>query len=139
VRRRDSRVVDTAPAGRGVFIGKRFEHNLLVGGHGDIVLGGDHVGTGEGGADVRLVQVAADGPVPLDGIPRMTVTNMRTYLEHVADRRLTHLGFAPIYRSANPFAFLELQDAQELSNFFELRVSAYQIAISGTVNFDTDF
>lgn len=93
--------------------------------------------------DGDAVAVAAETAFAQDllhgGIPGMTVTTMRTYLEHVADRRLTHLGFAPIYRSANPFAFLELQDVQELSNFFERRVSAYQIAISGTVNFDTDF
>ena len=28
---------------------------------------------------------------------------------------------------------------QELSNFFERRVSAYQVGISGTVSFDDDF
>lgn len=69
----------------------------------------------------------------------MTVADMRTYLEHVADRRLAQLGFAPMYGAANPFAFLELQDVQELSNFFERRVSAYQVAVSGSVNFDADF
>ena len=45
----------------------------------------------------------------------------------------------PIYGSANPFAFMELQDVQELSNFFERRVSAYQVGVSGTVAFDDDF
>ena len=40
---------------------------------------------------------------------------------------------------ANPFAFMELQDVQELSNFFERRVSAYQVGVSGTVSFDDDF
>ncbi len=28
---------------------------------------------------------------------------------------------------------------QELSNFFERRVSAYQVGVSGTVSFDDDF
>lgn len=64
---------------------------------------------------------------------------MRTYLEHVADRRLAQLGFTPQYGAVNPFAFLELQDVQELSNFFERRVSAYQVAVSGSVSFDADF
>jgi hypothetical protein len=32
-----------------------------------VVLGGDHIGAGERGVDLRLVQVAADGPVSLDG------------------------------------------------------------------------
>ena len=54
---------------------------------------------------------------------------MRAYLEHVADRRLALLGIARRYGSANPFAFMELQDVQELSNFFERRVSAYQVGV----------
>ena len=36
-----------------------------------------------------------------------------------------------MYGSANPLAFMELQDVQELSNFFERRVSAYQVGVSG--------
>jgi ribonucleoside-diphosphate reductase beta chain len=39
----------------------------------------------------------------------------------------------------NPFAFMELQDVQELSNFFERRVSAYQVGVSGDVSFDDEF
>ena len=73
------------------------------------------------------------------GIAGMSVTDMRTYLEHVADRRLEHLGIAPLYGSPNPFAFMELQDVQELSNFFERRVSAYQVAVGGSFSLDDDF
>lgn len=69
----------------------------------------------------------------------MSPTDMRSYLEHVADRRLAQLGIEPIYGSANPFAFMELQDVQELSNFFERRVSAYQVGVSGEVGFDEEF
>jgi ribonucleoside-diphosphate reductase beta chain len=43
------------------------------------------------------------------------------------------------YGSSNPFAFVELQDVQELSNFFERRVSAYQVGVSGAVSFDDEF
>ena len=43
-----------------------------------------------------------------------------------------------MYGSANPFAFMELQDVQE-RYFFERRVSAYQVGVSGTVSFDDDF
>jgi hypothetical protein len=39
----------------------------------------------------------------------------------VADGRLAKLGIDPIYGSATPFAFMALQDVQELSNFFERR------------------
>jgi ribonucleoside-diphosphate reductase beta chain len=73
------------------------------------------------------------------GVAGLSLTDMRAYLEHVADRRLAALGLAPEYGSRNPFAFMELQDVQELSNFFERRVSAYQVAVAGTVNFDEDF
>ena len=66
MRRGDSRVVEPPPASRSVFIGKLFEHDLLVGGHSDVVLGGNHIGAGERGAKVRRMQVAADGPVALD-------------------------------------------------------------------------
>jgi ribonucleoside-diphosphate reductase beta chain len=52
---------------------------------------------------------------------------------------LTQLGIDPLYRSANPFTFMDLQDVQELSNFFERRVSAYQVGVTGTVSFDDDF
>lgn len=73
------------------------------------------------------------------GVAGLSLADMRTYLEHVADRRLAVLGLKPEYGSANPFAFMELQDVQELSNFFERRVSAYQVAVPGTVAFDEDF
>ena len=73
------------------------------------------------------------------GVPGLPLSDMRTYLEHVADRRLTQLGLDPMYGATNPLAFMELQDVQELSNFFERRVSAYQVAVAGTVGFDEDF
>jgi ribonucleoside-diphosphate reductase beta chain len=65
--------------------------------------------------------------------------HMRSYLEHVADRRLAQLGIEELYGSKNPFTFMDLQDVQELSNFFERRVSAYQVGVTGTVAFDHDF
>ncbi|GLX96702.1 ribonucleoside-diphosphate reductase [Herbidospora sp. NEAU-GS84] len=73
------------------------------------------------------------------GVPGMSIADMRLYLEHVADRRLAQLGVPPLYGSKNPFAFMELQDVQELSNFFERKVSAYQVGVTGTVSFDADF
>jgi ribonucleoside-diphosphate reductase beta chain len=44
----------------------------------------------------------------------------------------------PIFGSRNPFSFMELQDVQELTNFFERRVSAYQVAVAGEVGFEHD-
>lgn len=73
------------------------------------------------------------------GVPGLSLIDMREYLQHVADRRLVQLGLEPLYGSGNPFGFMELQDVQELSNFFERRVSAYQVAVPGSVSFDEDF
>jgi ribonucleoside-diphosphate reductase beta chain len=73
------------------------------------------------------------------GVAGLSAADMRAYLEHVADRRMLRLGLDPIYGSQNPLAFMELQDVQELSNFFERRVSAYQVGVSGAVSFDDDF
>ena len=73
------------------------------------------------------------------GISGMSIPSMRQYLQYIADRRLVSLGIQPIYGSKNPFDFMELQDVQELTNFFERRVSAYQTAVSGEVGFADDF
>jgi ribonucleoside-diphosphate reductase beta chain len=70
------------------------------------------------------------------GVSGMSLHAMREYLQHVADRRLAQLGIDPLYGSRNPFAFMELQDVAELSNFFERRVSSYQVGVSGRVTFD---
>ncbi len=83
------------------------------------------------------VQFAAD--LLEQGVSGLSLADMREYLQHVADRRLAQLEIEPLYGSKNPFAFMELQDVQELSNFFERRVSAYQVGVSGTVAFDDDF
>jgi ribonucleoside-diphosphate reductase beta chain len=74
-----------------------------------------------------------------EGVPGMSTADTRTYLEFVADQRLQQLGLPKRYDASNPFAFMELQDVQELSNFFERTVSAYQVGVEGEVAFDEDF
>lgn len=73
------------------------------------------------------------------GVAGLSPKDMRQYLEYCADQRLESLNIAPRYNVKNPFAFMELQDMQELANFFERRVSAYQTGISGSVSFDETF
>ena len=73
------------------------------------------------------------------GVPGLSVSDMRTYLEFVADQRLANLGLSPRFGAKNPFGFMDLQDVQELSNFFERRVSAYQVGVTGEVSFDEHF
>ena len=73
------------------------------------------------------------------GVAGLSLKEMREYLGYVADARLKRLGIEPVFRSKNPFAFMELQDVQELTNFFERRVSAYQSAVEGEVAFSEEF
>lgn len=73
------------------------------------------------------------------GIAGLSERDMRSYLEYVADQRLSVLGIPPMYHSKNPFPFMDLQDVQELTNFFERRVAAYQVGVSGEVSFNEEF
>jgi ribonucleoside-diphosphate reductase beta chain len=73
------------------------------------------------------------------GVPGMSIADMEQYLKYVGDQRLANLGYAPQWHAKNPFPFMDLQDVQELANFFERRVSAYQTGVSGEVAFDEDF
>ena len=73
------------------------------------------------------------------GVLGLSMKDMRQYLQFIADQRLQSLGISPIFNSSNPFQFMELQDVQELTNFFERRVAAYQVGIEGNVEFNEDF
>ncbi|MDD9950020.1 MAG: ribonucleotide-diphosphate reductase subunit beta [Zetaproteobacteria bacterium] len=73
------------------------------------------------------------------GVIGLSAQDMRQYLEYCADQRLAMLGIEPVFKSQNPFSFMELQDVQELTNFFERRVAAYQVGIDGQVSFNEEF
>jgi ribonucleoside-diphosphate reductase beta chain len=73
------------------------------------------------------------------GVAGLSVKDVRAYLEHCADQRLATMGLAARYRTRNPFAFMDLQDVQEVTNFFERRPSAYQVGIEGEVILNAAF
>ena len=73
------------------------------------------------------------------GVAGLSQPDMREYLQFVADQRLSNLGMDPVYGSSNPFGFMELQDVQELANFFERRVSAYQVSVTGNIDLSAEF
>jgi len=81
-------------------------------------------------------------PVALIG---MNSKLMAEYIEFVADRWLSELGYAKIFNTANPFDFMEMISLQGKTNFFEKRVGDYQKAgvMSGkdtqTFSLDEDF
>lgn len=64
-------------------------------------------------------------PVALIG---MNSKLMAEYIEFVADRWLSELGYTKIYNTANPFDFMEMISLQGKTNFFEKRVGDYQKA-----------
>jgi ribonucleoside-diphosphate reductase beta chain len=73
------------------------------------------------------------------GVAGISPYDMRQYLEYCADQRFVQLGMARRYNVHNPLSFMDLQDVQELTNFFERRVSAYQVGVTGEVAFDAAF
>jgi ribonucleoside-diphosphate reductase beta chain len=73
------------------------------------------------------------------GMAGLSLRDMRQYLDYVADQRRVQLGLTAKTGARNPFPFMDLQDVQELTNFFERRVSAYQVGVEGRVAFDHAF
>lgn len=73
------------------------------------------------------------------GVSGLSIRDMRLYIQYVADQRLHRLGVPERYGSKNPLSFMDLQDVQEVTNFFERRVSAYQVGVQGEIEFDLEF
>jgi ribonucleoside-diphosphate reductase beta chain len=74
-----------------------------------------------------------------EGLAGLSLANVRGYLEYVADQRLQQLDMPKHYGTKNPLSFMELQDVQELTNFFERRVASYQVGVTGEVTLDGAF
>nr|XP_027202223.1 ribonucleoside-diphosphate reductase small subunit-like [Dermatophagoides pteronyssinus] len=64
---------------------------------------------------------------------------MIQYLEYVSDRLLKDLGYNSIFNSENPFSWMELISIQGKTNFFEKRVSDYQLAGATSIDLDNKF
>jgi ribonucleoside-diphosphate reductase beta chain len=64
-------------------------------------------------------------PVGLIGMNAML---MKQYIEFVADRWLSELGYSKLFNASNPFDFMEMISLQGKTNFFEKRVGDYQKA-----------
>lgn len=62
------------------------------------------------------------------GIFGMNGDNFKQYIEYIADRRLERVGLPPQYLVANPFPWMsEAVDLSKEKNFFETRVTEYQV------------
>ncbi|MFC4232457.1 ribonucleoside-diphosphate reductase small subunit [Parasediminibacterium paludis] len=67
------------------------------------------------------------------GLIGMNAALMQQYIEFVADRWLSELGYPTVYNTTNPFDFMEMISLQGKTNFFEKRVGDYQKAgVMGT-------
>jgi ribonucleotide reductase beta subunit family protein with ferritin-like domain len=53
---------------------------------------------------------------------------MRQYIKYVADRLIKSIGYKPIYKTTNPFDFMEFASLEGKTNFFERRVAEYSKA-----------
>jgi len=73
--------------------------------------------------------VAVEKEFITDSIPcamiGMNADLMKQYIEFVADRLLVQLGYEKLWKSENPFDFMEMISLRGKSNFFELKVSDY--------------
>ena len=64
---------------------------------------------------------------------------MADYIEFVADRLSTQLGYGKIYGTSNPFDFMERIALEGKDNFFEKRVTSYAKAGVGKTNEEMSF
>ncbi|KAI0969294.1 ribonucleoside-diphosphate reductase small subunit [Xylaria arbuscula] len=76
---------------------------------------------------VRIEQEFLTEALPC-GLLGMNANLMKQYIEFVADRLLVALGNEKVYRSTNPFDFMENISLGGKTNFFEKRVGEYQKA-----------
>jgi len=60
---------------------------------------------------------------------------MTQYIEFVADRLVSQLGYKKIYGTSNPFDFMEMISIEKKGNFFETRISEYSL-VGDTKNDD---
>ena len=75
---------------------------------------------------VELEIAYAEDCLP-NGILGLTAPMFRSYVQHVADRRMERIGLKAVYHSKNPFPWMsETIDLGKEKNFFETRVTEYQ-------------
>ena len=63
---------------------------------------------------------------------------MSEYIEFVADRLAVQLGCEKLYRTGNPFDFMELISLEGKTNFFEKKVSEYSRPVDSVNNIRMD-
>lgn len=94
-------------------------------------------------ADIVSDAVAIEKSFITDALPcrliGMDAGKMKQYIEFVAARLTTQLGYAPTTAPRNPFEFMEAISLDGKTNFFEKRVGEYSRMDEGRVSFDAEF
>lgn len=87
--------------------------------------------------DIEIDFICNSIKCPMIGMNDKLMTN---YIKFVADRLLSQLGYSKLYNEKNPFSFMENIGLEGKTNFFEKRVTEYQIsgAVSGETNYNVD-
>ena len=79
----------------------------------------------------------------LDALPcsliGMSAPRMGEYIEFVADRLMTALGYSKIWNTVNPFPWMERISLEGKTNFFEKRVTNYELAKGGQFGLNEEF
>lgn len=75
--------------------------------------------------------------IPCDMIG-MNKGSMSTYIEFVSDRLLTQLGYSKLFEVSCPFDFMDKIGLDGKTNFFEKRVSEYQLSHKSDNNISFD-
>jgi len=81
--------------------------------------------------DIEYRFITESLPVSLIG---MNSNLMKDYICYIADRVLSMLGYDKLYNKANPFHFTQYSDVDGKTNFFDAKVSEYQL---GSINIDS--
>lgn len=87
--------------------------------------------------------VAVEKSFIIDALPAsligMNNKLMGQYIEFVADRLLVQLGHSVMFRTTNPFDFMERISMRSKKNFFEGKVADYGKAFVGQTDADCEF
>ena len=102
--------------------------------------------------DIISEAVAIEESFIVDSLPcsllGMNSSMMREYIKYVANRLSLQLGYPKIYENAKqPFSFVSRNELEAKANFFEGRVTSYQMSIDqektgnsvNDLDFDADF
>jgi len=86
---------------------------------------------------VNIAKIFMQDALPIRLI-NMNIESMEKYIECIADRLLTELGYKKFYNVLNPFPFMETIGMMGKTNFFESRATDYSSAFNQESKRTTD-